>query len=99
MSTGSPTFYTAYLISLVSRPVSTHEYEIQTAIAKTGWLHETSKTLGIHKYNVFYNLAIISDVQLAFYNVHLHTVRVIKNVTITENRQRKVNDYPITVNG
>ena len=29
----------------------------------------------------------------------IYTVRVIKNVTITENRQRKVNDYPITVNG
>ena len=28
-----------------------------------------------------------------------HTVRVIKKVTITENRQRTVNDYRITVNG
>ena len=34
--------------------------------------------------------------------IKLHTVctvRVIKKVTITENRQRRVNDYPITVNG
>ena len=28
----------------------------------------------------------------------LCTVRIVKNVMITENRQRKVNDYPITVN-
>ena len=26
------------------------------------------------------------------------TVHVIKNMTVTENRQRRVNDYPITIN-
>ena len=34
LSTGSPTFYTAYLISLVTRLVSTHEFKTQTATAK-----------------------------------------------------------------
>ena len=41
-----------------------------------------------------------SEVEIVLYECScLITVRVIKNVTITENRQQKVNDYPITVNG